>query len=104
MKKIFSRNKTSVSNKIIETLRDENEKLNAEITKIKIQMKNNVDSAKSILLEENLNNYEKELIQLKIENNNLKTQNDNLSKENKSLKLQIAELQAMIDEAAITKE
>jgi len=104
MKKALFGYKISEVDKILQYLREENESLNTEIAKLKIQIKNNVDSAKTILLEENLKNYEKELIRLKSENSEIKMQNEHLTEENINLKSQIAELKAIIDEAAITKE
>ena len=104
MKRVLLGYKISEVDKIINSLKDENENLNAEIARLKIQIKNNIDNAKSILLEENLKNYEKELLKLKTENSELKNQNEDLTKENMILKQQLAELQAMINEAAVTNE
>lgn len=102
--KISIRNKNPDINKIMENLQEENKILNEQVAKLKIQLKNNVDSAKAILLEENLKNVEKELTQLKVENNELKNQNENLLEENNNLKHQIIELKAMLEEAAASKE
>ena len=104
MKRVLLGYKISEVDKIINSLKDENENLNAEIARLKIQIKNNIDNAKSILLEENLKNYEKELLKLKTENSELKNQNEDLTKENMILKQQLAELQAIINEAAVTNE
>jgi len=104
MKKTLFGYKISEVDKIIESLRNENENLNAEIARLKIEKKNEVDSAKTVLLEENLKNYEKELIRLKSENSEIKSQNEQLAEENINLKRQIAELKAMLDEAAAAKE
>lgn len=104
MKRFLFGYKISEVNKLVDSLRDENERLKTENTKLKIQMKNNIDSAKSILLEEALKNNEKELIRLKTENNEIKSQNEILTRENISLQHQIALLQAIIDEAALTDE
>lgn len=104
MKRVLLGYKITEVDKIIGSLKDENESLHAEIARLKIQIKNNIDSAKSILLEENLKTYEKELLKLKTENNELKIQNEDLTKENLVLKQQLAELQAIINEAAVSNE
>lgn len=100
MKKAMFGYKKAEVDFLMKTLRDENESLKAEIAKLNIQIKNNVDSAKAILLEDKVKNYEQEMIRIKNENNELKNQNENLLNENIDLKRQLAELRSMEDEAA----
>lgn len=104
MKKALIGYKISEVNKTVNALREENESLSAEIARLKISMKNNVDSAKTILLEENLKINEDKLLRLTTENSELKKQIEILSKESAELKRQIAELRAVADEAAASRE
>ena len=76
MKRSFFGYKISEVDTLIETLREENESLNTELSKLKIEAKNNPGSknAKYILLEENLKKYEDDLIRLDKENKALQEQ------------------------------
>ena len=100
MKRSLLGYKVSEVNAVLDALREENEALNAAIITLKTQVKNNAieKSAKSILLEEELEQCKKKLIVLNQKIDLLELQNEEylikieaLTNENKSLMKQLAD-------------
>lgn len=87
MKKVLFGYKISDVKVILDSLRDENVSLNATITTLKTQIKNNVGdvSAKSMLLEDELSKSDKELMKLNKEREDLLNQISSLTKEKDNL-------------------
>lgn len=99
MKKELFGYKISDVNAILDSLREENASLNATITTLKTQIKNNVGdvSAKSMLLENELSKSEKELMKLNKERDDLLTQISYLTKEKESLNQKNIDLNNQIE-------
>lgn len=97
-KSLFGYNITKI-NKIINSLREENEGLNATITTLQAQIKNNVGtkSAKLIFLDEELKSKENEIIKIGLENEELVSQISTLTKEYEALNNKYNELKARAD-------
>ncbi len=105
MKKGFFGYNVSEVDVMLNTLREENESLNATITTLKTQIKNNeTGGAKANLLEADLKNREESIKKLSEENNELKHQVSSLTAENSVLTDQNAELMKKIEELQEEKE
>ncbi len=95
MRKSFFGYNISEVDVIVNTLREENENLNATITTLKTQLKNNeTGSAKANLLEEDLKNSEENIRQLQEEKNEFISQVISLTEEAGVLNEQNSELTA----------
>ena len=99
MKKGFFGYNVSEADTLLNALREENESLNATITTLKTQIKNNeTSSAKANLLEVDLKSSEENLKQLNDEKNDLKTYIEQLSDEKNQLIAQNAVLTTKSEE------
>jgi chromosome segregation ATPase len=105
MKKGFFGYNVSEVDVMLNTLREENESLNATITTLKSQIKNNeTGGAKANLLEADLKNREESIKNLNEENNELKHQVSSLTAEYSVLTDQNTELMKEIEELHKEKE
>lgn len=105
MKKGLFGYKVSEVDVMMNTLREENESLNATITTLKTQIKNSeICGAKANLLEDNLKSMEENLAQLTKEKNELLTQTTALSTEAEASKRQNADLMAQIEHLHMQNE
>ncbi len=101
MKKSFRGYKVSEVDIIINTLREENESLNATITTLKTQIKNSEASgAKASLLEadlrileENLKKLNEEKLELISQISSISEESESLKQQNENLNLQLSQLQ-----------
>lgn len=92
-KSLFGYNVSEV-NTILDALREENKSLNSTITSLKVKIKN-IDgdsNAKSIILEEDLKNYEENIVSLNTEKKDLKKKLNSLIEKYESSAKQIEEL------------
>lgn len=92
-KSLFGYNVSEV-NTILDALREENKSLNSTITSLKVKIKNIDDdsNAKSIILEEDLKNYEENIVSLNTEKKDLKKKLNSLIEKYESSAKQIEEL------------
>lgn len=101
MKKSFWGYNVSEVDIIINTLREENESLNATITTLKTQIKNsetsgakaNLLEADLRMLEEDLNKLKEEKLELLSQISSFKEESEALKQQNESLNLQLSQLQ-----------
>ncbi|BCK00004.1 hypothetical protein [Anaerocolumna chitinilytica] len=101
MKKTFWGYSVSEVDIIINTLREENESLNATITTLKTQIKNsetsgakaNLLEADLRMLEEDLNKLNEEKLELLSQISSFKEESEALKQQNESLNLQLSQLQ-----------
>jgi chromosome segregation ATPase len=105
MKKGLFGYKVSEVDVMMNTLREENESLNATITTLKTQIKNSeICGAKANLLEDNLKSMEENLAQLTKEKSELLSQTTALSTEAEASKQQNADLMAQIEHLHMQNE
>lgn len=106
MKKVFFGYKVSEVDLIINTLREENESLNATITTLKTQIKNSDESsgAKANLVEADLKKLEENLKQLNNEKNENMSLISSLSEESEVLRKKNEELTARIEHLNMQNE
>ena len=105
MKKGFFGYNVSEVDVMVNSLREENESLNATITTLKTQIKNSeIGGAKANLLEANLKSTEENLSQLTEEKNGLLSQISTLTADAKALELQNTQLKARMEQLHLQNE